>query len=267
MFQHEYQIAIQAAQKAGGIIQKYYHADYTIEKKSPDQPVTIADREANEAIKQTLLTAFPADGWLSEETSDTKERLQKNRVWIVDPLDGTKEFINKIPEFAVSIALVVDQKPVVGVVYNPASGELFSVCKQGGAYLNKQKILVSQTRSLKQAIILASRSELSRNEWDPYQGCFHIKPSGGMAYKMSVVACGLADASFSLQPKTEWDFAAATLLIEEAGGRVCQLNGDPFLFNQTNPRVPGLVYGNPQILQILFTQFESDFLKAYSKQF
>jgi myo-inositol-1(or 4)-monophosphatase len=122
MFNEELIAAKVAARNAGKILMKYYN------------PVTIADNEADEYISDFLIGEFPDDGWLSEETVDTKERLKKNRVWIVDPLDGTKEFIEGIPHFSVSIALVKDEHPVVGVIYNPATNEMFSCQKGKGVY-------------------------------------------------------------------------------------------------------------------------------------
>ena len=127
MFNEELIAAKVAARNAGKILMKYYKSeDNKVKMKGIDNPVTIADNEADEFLSDFLMGEFPNDGWLSEETVDTKERLSMNRVWIVDPLDGTKEFIEGIPHFSVSIALVQDEHPVVGVIYNPATNEMFS---------------------------------------------------------------------------------------------------------------------------------------------
>src|SRR3990167_4716905 len=252
MFEKEYAIAIEAARKAGNAIAGYFGRQYTVHEKGPDQPVTDADREANRVIHDTILSEFPDDGWLSEETKDDAVRLGKKRVWIVDPLDGTKEFIAKIPEFAVSIALVQDGKPVVGVINNPMTGELSTARKGEGAYLNRRRLKVTSGKDLIAASILASRSEIGRGEGQRFVGQFLIQISGGMACKMSLVAAGVADGSFSLQPKNEWDIAAGVLLVEEAGGNVTDLNGKPFIFNKSNPRLPNIVYGNPAIHKKLF---------------
>lgn len=251
MFEKEYAQAIEAAKKAGVVIADYFQKNYKVQHKSADQPVTEADHAANQIIHDTILKAFPEDGWLSEETKDDKSRLQKERVWIIDPLDGTKEFINKIHEFAVSIALVIENQPVVGVINNPLTGQLFTTRKGSGTYLNRQQIKVSNKKQLDKACILASRSEIGRGEWHPYAGKFFIQQSGGMAYKMALVASGVADGSFTLQPKNEWDFCAGVLLIKEAGGRVTDVNGDPFTFNKEETLTPNMVYGNSTIHQKL----------------
>lgn len=258
MFEREYTKALEACRKAGAIISRYYNSQYKVEEKGVDQPVTVADREANESIQRVLMETFPQDGWLSEESNDTPERHSKKRVWIVDPLDGTKEFISKVPEFAVSIALSVDSRIVVGAVFNPLTHELFSARLGAGAYLNDSMIEVTRKTELKRAVILASRSEFGQGEWKPYKGQFEIQPSGGMAYKMVMVARGRADGSFSLAPKNEWDFAAGTLILQEAGGVVSQLDGTPFVFNQQTIRYPGIVYGNPSIYQKLLALVQGE---------
>lgn len=254
MYETELATAIQAAREAGNIIAKYFDGPYTITEKGNDipegtplGPVTNADREANTLIHKILLSAYPNDGWLSEETVDDERRLSKKRVWIVDPLDGTKEFIDKVKEFAVSIALCVEGLPVVGVIYNPLTRELFSTRKGSGAFRNYQNIHVSEHTELKSAKILASRSELKRDEWKKFEGKFQIVPSGGMAWKMAIVASGKADGSFTLQPKSEWDFCAGALMVQEAGGIVTGTSGQPFRFNQKNPRVSGIIYANPHL--------------------
>lgn len=255
MFDLELSRAILAAKKAGDVIKEVYSHPFKIWHKSKEQPVTEADRGADKIIQSTLLSAFPDDGWLSEESADTSERLHKKRVWIVDPLDGTKEFIAKIPEFAVSIGLSVNGSAVVGVIYNPISGELLSGSKGGGAFLLDKQVFVSNEENLNKARILSSRSETARGEWKNFEGRFIIQESGGLACKMLGIATGQAEGSFTLKPKSEWDFCAGTLIIQEARGRATHLDGSPLTFNNMKPRVPGLVYGNQaihtQLLQFL----------------
>lgn len=244
MYEKELQIALQAAKAAAEIIQKYYNTNYEVHHKSAEQPVTVADREANDAIQKILLGAFPNDGWLSEETTDNPSRLGRERVWIVDPLDGTKEFIAKVPEFAVSIGLAHRGEVVVGVVANPATNETLWAAKGSGAFCNGAPITVSRQSEISKARMLASRSESNRGEWKRYEEEFIVIPSGSMAWKMAQVALGLADGSFSLSPKNEWDFAGGTIIVQEAGGTVCQLDGTPFTFNKASPLASGIVHDN-----------------------
>ena len=125
-FPRERDVAVAAAREAGAAIRRYYEGTVEAREKGHDNPVTAADLEANEIIHRHVSTAFPDDGWLSEETADSTDRLAKRRVWIVDPLDGTKEFIQHIPEFCVCIALVEHGRPVVAVEYNPAADRLYT---------------------------------------------------------------------------------------------------------------------------------------------
>lgn len=244
MFDKELDVAIHASRLAGQIIQKYQSQGFEIEYKSKDNPVTKADEEADEIIKKTIKSHFSDDGWLSEETSDNLDRLKKNRVWVVDPLDGTKEFVKNIPEYAVSIALIENEKPVVGVIYYPSLDLIYKSQRGKGAFRNEEQIFVDDLSLSSLTKILASRSELKRGEWDHFQDKMSVTPAGGMAHKMAVVASGKASGSFTLKPKNEWDFAAGALLIEESGGEVKYPNGKSIKFNQKNPLVDGLVFGN-----------------------
>ena len=149
MFNEELISAKVAARNAGKILMKYYESsDKEIKMKSANNPVTVADQEADKYLFNFLTNEFPEYGWLSEETLDTQERLEKNRVWVVDPLDGTKEFIEGVPHFSVSIGLVENGEPVIGVIYNPATEEMFSCEKGKGVYLNGEKVSVSNKKNL-----------------------------------------------------------------------------------------------------------------------
>src|SRR5215470_3576710 len=160
----EKECAIAAALEAGAIIRAIYNTTYAVDYKGKDNPVTRADREADLKIHEILQGAFPEYGWLSEETVDSPARLSRSRVWLVDPLDGTKEFIEKIPEFGVSIALIENGLPVVGVVYNPIEDELFWTIRGQGTWHEQRRLRVTQTDQLPAATILASRSETKRGE-------------------------------------------------------------------------------------------------------
>jgi len=238
--------AIEAARAAGTIIRSFYTTPYTVDYKDrhKDSPVTIADRDANQKIHEILQAAFPQYGWLSEETVDSPDRLSRRRVWLVDPLDGTKEFIDKIPEFGVSIALIENGRPVVAVVYNPIHDQLFWAVRDQGAWHEQQRLRVTPTSQLSAATILASRSETKRGEWKSFTSQFNTRPTGSAAYKLALIASGDADATFTLTPKNEWDICAGVLLVEEAGGQVSHLDGRPLVFNQPQTLLQGLVASN-----------------------
>jgi len=187
-----------------------------------------------------LLGHFPNRGWLSDDTADEPVRVNKQWVWIVDPIDGTKEFVSGIPEYAVSVALAKNGLPVLAAVYNPATEELFSAAKGQGAWLNGE--LIRAERSIgEHPVVLASHSEIKRGEWEPFEPFANIQPCGSIAYKLALIAAGRADATFSLGPRNEWDIAAGVLLVEETGGRVTDKAGLPFTFNQRHTLVDGVV--------------------------
>ena len=242
---NDLKLAINASLKAGEIIMQYYCDDYEIKEKGYHNPVTTADNEADTYLKSTLMSARPQYGWLSEETVDSKNRLNKEKVWIVDPLDGTKEFIEGVPQFVVSIALVEKGIPIIGVLHNPVTKETFHAAKGEGAYLNQGQYRCSIKDSTRDMVILNSRSETRRGLWEPYKKHFkELRPIGSVAYKMGLTAIGKADIFATLRPKNEWDICAGTCLINEAGGKVINLNGKDITFNNQKTLIePGLIAG------------------------
>ena len=250
MFNEELIAAKVAARNAGKILMKYYKSeDNQVEMKGVDNPVSIADKEADKYLSDFLIGEFPNDGWLSEETVDTEERLSKNRVWIVDPLDGTKEFIEGIPHFSVSIAMVYDGRPVVGVIYNPATNEMFSCEKSKGVYLNAKKVNVSHKTNLLDASISVSRSEARRKEWEPYRNHFKsINPIGSVAYKLALVSSGNYDIFTTIAPKNEWDICAGDCLVSEAGGGLKTVNDKKIIYNQKKTLVRDTIIATNSVL-------------------
>jgi myo-inositol-1(or 4)-monophosphatase len=243
-FARERELAERAARAAGAIVRRYYEGGVGVTEKAPDNPVTRADLEANACIRALVAAAFADDGWLSEETADSAERLRKRRVWVVDPLDGTKEFLQHIPEFCVCIALVEDGRPVVAVEYNPAADRLYAAVRGQGTTVNGVPAHVSRTARVPDALVLASRSEDQRGEWEAFKGRVRVQLTGSVAYKLAELATGAGDATFTLTPKNEWDICAGTLLVEEAGGRVTGLDGAPLVFNQRETLRAGMIASN-----------------------
>ena len=170
---------------------------------SPRGPVTDADLVVNQVLRKVLVQ--DGDGWLSEENVDDFHRLRKNRVWVVDPLDGTREFLEGVPEWCVSIGLVENGRAIAGGICNPVTGEVFLGSLETGLTYNGKKVWASEKRDLAGAVVLASRTEVKRGEWEPFQDrTLVIRPVGSVAYKLALVAAGLADATWNLNPKNEW---------------------------------------------------------------
>jgi myo-inositol-1(or 4)-monophosphatase len=225
------------------------------EYKVGHDPVTEADRALDAVLRQELLR--DGEGWLSEESVDDPVRLQRSRVWVVDPLDGTREFVKGIPEFCVSIGFVEDGRPVAGGIYNPATDETFLGSIDSGVTYNGKPSQPSQRTSLNGALVLASRSEVKRGEWKPFENAtFKIRPMGSVAYKLALVATGLADITFTLTPKNEWDVVAGVALVQSAGGFVSTLEKSIFTANRRDPLLSGLLASGPFLREKLIALVE-----------
>jgi len=236
---------IQAALDAARLVfDRFTPGAVATEYKAGHDPVTEADRAVDAVLRQNLLR--DGEGWLSEETADNPSRLDKKRVWIVDPLDGTREFVKGLPEFCVSIGFVENGKPVAGGIYNPATQETFIGAIDAGVLYNGQPARPSQRTTLDDALILASRSEVKRGEWKPFEnGPFRVQAMGSVAYKLALVSAGLADITFTLTPKNEWDVAAGAALVLSAGGFVSTLEKTSLVANRRDPLLSGLLASGP----------------------
>lgn len=219
--------------RSSGELFRQSRLDFLAPDKDPDR-VAALERAVDLHLRQFLPER--GEGWLSEESADDLVRLGSQRVWIVDPLDGTREFTAGTPEWSISIALVEDGKPVAGGVLNPATRESFLGAVETGVTLNGQTARVRECHRIDQTVVLASRSEVHRGEWDHLKNApFQISPTGSVAYKLARVAAGLADATWTLVPKHEWDVAAGVALVCAARGMVRIKDGRFPLFNQPEP--------------------------------
>jgi myo-inositol-1(or 4)-monophosphatase len=222
------------------------------ESKAGGDPVTEADRAVNAELHRLLVK--PGEGWLSEESADDLARLAHDGVWIVDPLDGTREFVAGIPEWCVSIAWVQNGVATAGGILNPVTRESFLGSRDTGLIYNGKPAQPSDRDSLEGALVLASRSEFNRGEWQPFtHASFRIRPMGSVAYKLACVAAGLADATWTLTPKHEWDVAAGVALVQAAGGWARSITDSSLTFNNRSPRLPGLVASGQKLARQLIS--------------
>ena len=243
-----------ALEVAGAILSGFRSGDVAAVHKSNLDPVTEADLAVDHALRELLVRDDEA--WLSEETADDHVRLSAGRVWVVDPLDGTKEFVEGLPEWCVSIALVEDGRAVAGGILNPAAGFLAIGAEGQGCLLNGVPVTVSTCATLPSALVLASRSEVRRGQWKRWEGTdVIVEAMGSVAYKLARVACGLADATWTLVPKHEWDIAGGVALINAAGGWARNLAGEPPRFNQAHPWLSGLIAAGPGLADWLTPEF------------
>jgi myo-inositol-1(or 4)-monophosphatase len=225
---------------AGALALEHFQAGPESWQKAPGQLVTAADLEVDRLLHDILIGARPDDAWLSEERPDDGSRHRRRRLWMVDPIDGTRAFAAGQPEFTISVALLVENVPLLGAVLNPATGEQFEACRDHGAQLNGTPLRISDQRELRGARLLASRTEIERRDWPALLPEAGFTPMSSLAYKLALVAAGRFDGLVSLRASHDWDLAAALLLIGEAGGRLSGADGSPLELNQPTPRHEGL---------------------------
>ncbi|WP_417262308.1 3'(2'),5'-bisphosphate nucleotidase CysQ [Celeribacter sp.] len=243
------ELLIEAARNAGEIARPYWRADPEVWDKGGGQgPVTEADLAVDRMLHEYLLSERPEYGWLSEETVDTtSERLGKKRVFIVDPIDGTRSFIHGDHNWAHSLAIAEEGEVIAAVVFLPLRERLFHAVKGQGAYLNDEPLIVTERCDLDGATVLAPRQHLDDEHWQGGAPKFIHKYRPSLAYRLTLVAQGRYDAMFSFRDTWEWDVAAGTLILTEAGGQVTDLAGQTPVFNQPRPQLGGLVAGCPNL--------------------
>jgi len=244
-------VLLPAMQLAGNEILAMQNANLKISNKQNNDIVTQADLAADRILRDQLLGHFPEYGWLSEESVDDLSRQQAQRVFIIDPIDGTREYATGVPEYAISVALVEDGVPIVAAIFNPATQELFHAIKGKGAWLNNQQIHCKSDSSAS-LTLLASRSEYRRGEWSQFETNHTVIQVGSIAYKLALIAAGKADATFSLGPKSEWDIAAGVLIVQEAGGFALNQQAEAFKFNNQDILVNGIVAANNTLKNTIF---------------
>lgn len=218
------------------------------------EPVTTLDRAINHFLHSVL--PEPNEGWLSEETCDDLSRLSYERVWVVDPIDGTREFIEGIPEWCVSIACVERGEAVAGGILNPTTGEVFLGSRDSGVQVLQLVTAGEYCALVDEHCMLVSRREHQEGKWKSFDNsAVKIQAMGSIAYRLARVAAGQAAATCTFQPRSEWDVAAGVALVEASGGRVHTAEGREIRFNNEVPRLPSFFafakHCSPAIPEIL----------------
>lgn len=250
----EIELASTLAREAATIVNTFYVGSSEVRYKSHNEPVTEADRSANLHIVSRIQAEFPDDGILSEESKDNLNRLHKERVWIIDPLDGTKEFIARNGEFSIMIGLAVGGRAVMGVVMQPDPGLLYVGAVNYGAYLHEEgeriPLLVSDQTDISRMVMVSSRSHRQQIV-DKVRKDLRItreRVSGSVGLKVGLISRQLADLYVHPSPGCkEWDICAPHALLEAAGGQITDCWGNPIVFNKRDVRAHnGLLASNGQ---------------------
>jgi myo-inositol-1(or 4)-monophosphatase len=222
-------------------------AGLTTRSKPGGSPVTSADMAVDRMLKDVLLSARPDYGWLSEETEDNGDRLSRRRLFVVDPIDGTVAYMKGKPWWCIPIAVVEDGRAVAAVIHAPALNETFCATLGGGATLNGQPISASDTDDLDDASVLADARLMEGPHWNEPWPPMRYEKRNAIAYRMALVAAGAFDAAIALTPKWDWDICAGALIAQEAGAVVSDHHGQPWRFNQADPRQNSLICSAPAL--------------------
>jgi myo-inositol-1(or 4)-monophosphatase len=244
-------LALEAAKEAGAMAMRYFGAPMDVRDKSPNNPVSEADLAIDALLKQRLLAAKPDYGWLSEETADDQSRLSARFVWVVDPIDGTRAFIKAKPHFTICIGLLDHGKPVVGVVFNPATGEMFEAVLGRGARLNGVAMIPSSTETLENCAMLGDPGMFKHPAWPIPWPEMDVVSRNSIAYRMCLVAAGHYDGAIAFSAKSDWDLAAAAIIVSEAGALATTHEGASFAFDHAIPLQKSLVVAGKALHPLL----------------
>lgn len=228
---------------------RYFRQTPEVWMKGGTSPVSEADFAVDRYLAEFLLSARPGYGWLSEETADTPERLAARRTFVVDPIDGTRGFLEGKNTWCVSIAVVEDGRPLASVLDCPATGEVFAAIAGAGASLNGTPIRIGAARPRPR--IGGPKPLLTRAEQELGQGFDKAAYIPSLAYRIAMVAAGRIDATFVRQNSNDWDLAAADLILAEAGGRVLNRNRKRPVYAGASPKHGALVAGSGRLLETL----------------
>lgn len=241
-------LLLDAARAAGDIAASYFKGSFSVEEKAGGQgPVTEADLKIDRMLRAELMAARPDYGWLSEETEDSAARLEHDRVFIVDPIDGTRSFVAGKRTFAHSLAISQGGRVTAAVVHLPMRGFTYQASLGHGAFLNGQKLTESGCTEMANARVIGTRQLFQPEHWPGGVPEIdrHFRPS--LAYRLCLIAEGRFDAMVTLRDAWEWDIAAGDLICREAGVTISDRLGKELVFNNRNPTRPGVLAASPLV--------------------
>jgi len=248
-----------AVADAAAVACQIYDRGFDTWRKEGQQPVTDVDMAVNAHLEKRLRTARPNYGWLSEETKDDLSRFACRRVWVVDPIDGTRALMKGKPHFVISVALLDDSAPVLGILHNPVTEEHYEAVTGGGATLNGEPIHVTDCRSLDRARLQMYSDFVASKRWKTPFPRVETGMVNSVAYRLALVAAGQYDGVLTIRHKSDWDLAAAALIVTEAGGMATDRTGKPFTFNGPDTSHNGVIAGCPVLHRQIVERLEKDF--------
>jgi myo-inositol-1(or 4)-monophosphatase len=234
--------------EAGAIARTFFDRPCEIWDKKDGSPVTEADLAVNDYLREHLCAARPDYAWLSEESEDDPFRFSASRTFVVDPIDGTRAFVQRLPQFAVSIAVLEVDRPIAAAIYNPMTDECFTAAIREGARLNGAPIRVRARERLDGCRMLASPAALAR--WAPWPAMYVENPIS-IAYRAALVAGGAFDAALTMGALHDWDLAAADLIVREAGGHITAIDGSALRYNREDVVQPPVLVAGPRLHAVI----------------
>lgn len=238
---------IASVREAGTIALSYFGNSPRTHEKADGTSVSEADLAVDRFLSERLCGAYPDYGWLSEESEDDPARLDRSRVWVVDPIDGTRAFLKNRPEWTVCAALVENGAPIMAAVFNPATDSFYHAAVGGGAFLNDVRIAVPEPVPLEHCRLAASATMFRPERWPEPWPEMETVWINSIAYRLALVASGECDGTVSLSAKSDWDIAAADLIVREAGGCVTSRDARRFSYNRSSTRHTSVVAAGPAL--------------------
>lgn len=232
--------------EAGAVAREIFNRSCETWRKEDGSPVTEADLAVNRFLSEHLRAARPDYAWLSEENDDDRSRFMAQRIFVVDPIDGTLAFVKRRPHFTVSVAVLEGDKPVAAAVYNPMTDEFYSAAAGEGARLNGDAIHVSDRQDLEGCRLLASKATLTSPRWAPWPA-MQVENPNSIAYRVALVAAGRFDAAITMASIHDWDLAAADLILQEAGGVITSIEGETPKYNRNSVLQPSVLAAGPAL--------------------
>lgn len=252
-------LLVAAARRAGAVARGFVGQTLEIEHKPGDAgPVTDADHAVNAALHDMLRGARPDYGWLSEESEDSRDRLTRRRTFVIDPIDGTRSFIEGSGTWAHSLAVIEEGVPIAAAIYLPMKDKMYAAASGTAATLNARPIRATTRADLTGASVVAAKPNYAAIHWRGAVPDVQRAYRPSLAYRLALVAEGRFDAMLTLRPSWEWDIAAGALILTQAGARVSDRQGRPLRFNNPHPQVNGVVAAGPVLhgqLQDQLTQW------------
>ena len=252
-YSEDLELLLGIVREAGLIAKAAFEAnDSKVWDKEKNHPVTDADIEVNDFLEQKLRGARPDYGWLSEETKDDNSRHACPRSFVVDPIDGTRAFIDRTPNFTVSVAIIEKGRSIAGIVYNPLRDQFYSAYLGGGAKLNGAPIKATDSDTLEGVNMVGYARKFRKLNWPR----MNYRIVNSMAYRIALAASGEDDATVAFTPKSDWDVAAAQLIASEAGATITDLRGEPLHYDQASTRDFGIICAGPKLHALLLERIK-----------